>query len=151
MSKITAGNEHFQFEVDTSDIERYADDFEEEVIDRMLELTGFALQGELKREAPGGKTGDLRKRISAPRRIGGSAFAIDFGVDYWTFVNFGTKPHIIRPRRASVLRFEKEGAIVFAKVVRHPGTKANPFVDRAIDNMFEHLPSIAQQALQEAK
>lgn len=36
----------------------------------------------------------------------------------------GSRPHIIVPRRASVLRFEVGGRVVFAKRVHHPGTQA---------------------------
>ncbi|MGW1501186.1 hypothetical protein ACWCQW_21845 [Streptomyces mirabilis] len=49
------------------------------------------------------------------------------------FVLEGTRPHIIRPRRAKgVLRFEVDGQVVFAKVVRHPGTRPNNFLARAL-------------------
>ncbi|MDH6489676.1 hypothetical protein [Streptomyces sp. SAI-127] len=51
----------------------------------------------------------------------------------------GTRPHIIRPRRAkgrnnrpAALRFEVGGDVVFAKLVRHPGTRPNPFLQRAL-------------------
>lgn len=45
----------------------------------------------------------------------------------------GTKPHIIRARRAKFLRFywPKVGAVVYRRSVNHPGTKANPFMSRA--------------------
>lgn len=41
-----------------------------------------------------------------------------------------TPPHIIRPRRAKVLRFEKNGRVIFAKSVQHPGSDipARPFI-----------------------
>lgn len=55
-----------------------------------------------------------------------------FDTDYAAFVNDGTAPHIIRPRRAQVLRFTVGGRVVFARVVHHPGTRANPFLDRAL-------------------
>ncbi|MFF2612378.1 hypothetical protein [Kitasatospora sp. NPDC058046] len=48
------------------------------------------------------------------------------------YVIEGTRPHIIRPRRAKALRFEVGGRTVFAKVVHHPGTKPNPFLQRAL-------------------
>lgn len=47
-------------------------------------------------------------------------------------VNDGTRPHIIRPRRARALRFTVNGRVVFARVVNHPGTKPRPFLDRAL-------------------
>lgn len=40
----------------------------------------------------------------------------------------GTRPHIIMPKRASTLRFYSRGRIVYAKVVRHPGTKPNKYL-----------------------
>jgi hypothetical protein len=44
----------------------------------------------------------------------------------------GTRPHLIRPRRARALRFTVGGDVVFAKLVRHPGTRANDFMGRAL-------------------
>lgn len=45
-----------------------------------------------------------------------------------------TRPHIIRARRARALRFRSRatGDIVFRKMVRHPGTKGNDFLVRAL-------------------
>lgn len=40
----------------------------------------------------------------------------------------GTPAHIIRPRRARMLRFTVGGQVVFARQVNHPGTKANRFL-----------------------
>jgi hypothetical protein len=48
------------------------------------------------------------------------------------FVLDGTRPHIIRPRRKKALRFEVDGQVVFSSIVRHPGTRANPFLQRAL-------------------
>ncbi|WP_284576856.1 hypothetical protein [Streptomyces sp. 2P-4] len=48
------------------------------------------------------------------------------------FVLDGTRPHLIRPRRRKALRFEVGGDVVFAKLVRHPGTKPNNFLGRAL-------------------
>jgi len=56
-------------------------------------------------------------------------------VAYAGFVNDGTRPHIIRPRRAKALRFRVGGRIVYARVVNHPGTKARPFLDRALEEI----------------
>ncbi len=52
---------------------------------------------------------------------------------YAAFVEFGTAPHEIRPVNASILAFEAGGKMVFAPLVRHPGTRANPFMERAAE------------------
>lgn len=48
------------------------------------------------------------------------------------YLENGTKPHIIRPRRAQVLRFTVGGRVVYAKIVHHPGTKATHFLSNAV-------------------
>lgn len=48
------------------------------------------------------------------------------------YVIKGTRPHIIRPRYRKVLKFKMSGRTVFAKVVHHPGTKANDFLTKAL-------------------
>lgn len=53
------------------------------------------------------------------------------------YVIYGTRPHIIRPRRARVLRFEVGGRVVYAAVVRHPGTRANNFLSRALHEALQ--------------
>lgn len=46
---------------------------------------------------------------------------------------FGSLPHVIKPKRpGGVLRFEMGGKTVFAKRVNHPGTKRDPFLNRAL-------------------
>lgn len=57
---------------------------------------------------------------------------IEAGVDYAKFVHDGTRPHVIRPIRAQALRFTVGNRVVYAKVVHHPGTRARPFLDRAL-------------------
>jgi hypothetical protein len=53
---------------------------------------------------------------------------------YAMYVVKGTRPHEIRPVNASVLAFEIGGRIVFTPLVRHPGTKPNPFMQRAVED-----------------
>lgn len=47
------------------------------------------------------------------------------GVPYAAIHEYGgqTKPHVIRPVRAQMLRFMVGGKVVFAKSVNHPGSK----------------------------
>lgn len=53
--------------------------------------------------------------------------------DYLGYHMDGTPPHTIRPRRRRALRFVSGGAVVYARRVRHPGTRPNPFLVRALD------------------
>lgn len=50
------------------------------------------------------------------------------------YVVRGTAPHEIRPVNASVLAFQVGGKMVFTPLVRHPGTKPNPFMQRAVED-----------------
>lgn len=82
------------------------------------------------------RTGRLRAAIG-PARYSRTwtlrpQVTIDVNVDYAGFVNDGTRPHIIRPKNKRALRFVVDGRVVFATVVHHPGTRAKPFMDRAV-------------------
>ena len=71
--------------------------------------------------------GQLKRNILLRPR-----FEVGSNVEYAPYVNDGTRPHIIRPRTARALRFVVGGQVVFARVVHHPGTRAQPFLDRAL-------------------
>lgn len=47
-------------------------------------------------------------------------------------VHNGSRAHLIRPRSKRYLRFEVGGRVVYAKLVRHPGYKGNPFLRDAL-------------------
>jgi hypothetical protein len=55
-------------------------------------------------------------------------------VDYALDVEFGTKPHEIRSHGDWPLRNRKTGQ-VFGRVVHHPGTRAQPYLRPALDDM----------------
>jgi hypothetical protein len=55
--------------------------------------------------------------------------------DYLGYVLNGTEPHDIYPhqdRPNAHLRFVVGGMIIYAKVVHHPGTRPNNFMERAL-------------------
>jgi hypothetical protein len=55
---------------------------------------------------------------------------------YAAAVHEGTRPHVIRPRRAGgVLAFDMGGRTVFARSVNHPGTRARPFLLNAANTV----------------
>lgn len=59
-------------------------------------------------------------------------YTISTDVEYAPYVHDGTRPHEIRPRNAQVLRFMINGRVQYARVVHHPGTRARPFIERAV-------------------
>ncbi|MGW4731842.1 hypothetical protein ACWEQC_22210 [Streptomyces shenzhenensis] len=82
------------------------------------------------REAPGSMGRYISWKVQdGPRGLQGVIVCDHPAVRY---VLDGTRPHIIRPRRAKALRFEVSGRVVFAAYARHPGTRANNFLGRAL-------------------
>ncbi|MFF3096828.1 hypothetical protein [Streptomyces cyaneofuscatus] len=110
-------------------------------IGRMLRARGGTAERVLRRrlnrtasyaraEAPGSMGDYIDTRVEdGPRGLVG---IVECTHPATRFVLDGTRPHVIRPRRASVLRFELGGRTVFAKRVNHPGTRANNFLLRAL-------------------
>ncbi|MXM67073.1 hypothetical protein GR925_27490 [Streptomyces sp. HUCO-GS316] len=82
------------------------------------------------REAPGGMGARVDWEIrTGPTGLSGVIWCDHPAVHY---VLRGTRPHLIRPRRARALHFYVDGSEVFTRLVRHPGTRANPFLQRAL-------------------
>lgn len=52
---------------------------------------------------------------------------------YTHFVERGTRPHMIYPKRKKALRFKgPHGHVVIVRSVSHPGTKPRPFMFRSL-------------------
>jgi hypothetical protein len=76
------------------------------------------------------RTGNLRagnrKTMRATRTtVRGT---VENRIKYARWVHEGTRAHLIRARRAKFLRFSYDGQVIFRRVVRHPGTKGQPFL-----------------------
>lgn len=83
-----------------------------------------------RREAPGSMGEYIEWKIQpGPRGLEG-VIVCDHPATL--FVLYGTRPHVIRPRRKKALRFDVGGRTVFAAVVHHPGTRPNDFLGRAL-------------------
>ena len=83
----------------------------------------------------GVKTGRLKASINMRqyRSVGGQSLKIGSPLNYALIHHEGTRPHIITPDTAEVLRFSSRGRIVYTRVVRHPGTKPNKYL---ADNLY---------------
>ena len=81
---------------------------------------------EQKKRAPV-RTGNLRRSIHLGRITARSAETIA-GAGYAAYVEFGTRPHEIRPRNKKVLRWKSGTGYRYATRVQHPGTRKQPFM-----------------------
>jgi hypothetical protein len=111
---------------------------------RDIQLTAVA---EAKRRVPR-KTGHLGRSIQAGRLTDREA-RIEARANYAAHVEFGTKPHVIRPRHKKALAWAPAGQTrlsgaprkgakrIFAKEVHHPGTKAQPYLRPGVEAAVE--------------
>ncbi len=78
-------------------------------------------------------TGNLRvhNKMNVKRTANGARGEVYNDADYAAAVHFGSGPYTIRPKKRKVLKFEVNGQTVFARSVRHPGTRARPWLARA--------------------
>lgn len=94
------------------------------------------IEADAKKEAPVNKSpgivgGTLRQSIRSGM-TGLSRGYVEVQANYGIFVHEGTRPHTIKVVNRKVLANKRTGQ-VFGRVVQHPGTKANPFLIRAIE------------------
>lgn len=79
------------------------------------------------KEAPV-ETSDLVNSITS--YLAGTTGVVKATAGHASYVHEGTRPHVILPRDKKALYWPGAGHPV--KKVHHPGTKANPFFERAI-------------------
>jgi len=110
-------------------------------LERLLRLPGGLVERNIQRRmrrveararqlAPGTMSSQITSRITREQNeVTGYVISNHPATIY---VISGTRPHIIRPVRAQALRFTVGGRVVFAKIVYHPGTRANNFLLEAL-------------------
>jgi len=106
-----------------------------EAIERAIPRIAIRIQNELILAAPV-DTGRLRNSIRV--EADGNLLTITM-VDYAFYVEFGTPPHVIKPKDKQALKFKAGGENVFAKEVHHPGTRPNPFIRNTIRNKISKI------------
>jgi hypothetical protein len=114
--------------------------FREPVLDRYLNAPGGQVGRYLERKGSivtaaakgqvGVRTGALRGSIHMRhlRDSRGQYVKIGSSLPYARMHHEGTKPHMIYPVRAQVLKFVTKGRLIYTNAVRHPGTKANKYL-----------------------
>jgi hypothetical protein len=98
-------------------------------VGRYLAKKGRIVQAAAKAQV-GVRTGALRASIHMRhlRDSRGQFVKIGSSLNYALLHHEGSKPHLIVPNRATILRFVNRGRVVYAHAVMHPGTKANRYL-----------------------
>lgn len=91
---------------------------------------GNAVAEQARRNAPK-KSGTLANSIQV-QALGRDTVKVVATAPYSGDVEFGTSPHVIVPKTGRVLVFQVGGRTVYARKVRHPGTKPEPYMRPAL-------------------
>ncbi|MFJ9754969.1 HK97 gp10 family phage protein [Streptomyces sp. NPDC101149] len=99
---------------------------------RAVDRTRMDVQNEARRRAPV-DTGRLRASIVSRTEGGGRSlgYVVGTNVNYAADVEYGTAPHVIKPRYKKALYWP--GAAHPVASVNHPGTAPRPFLRPAIE------------------
>lgn len=110
-------------------------------VDKKLHLVGDVLLGISRSLTPIGKgAGSSRLKGATDYTVKDGNLRIGNNVEYAIFVEKDTKPHIIRPKKAKALYWK--GAGHPRKIVHHPGTKAQPFLEPLITDYNDQIMGI---------
>ncbi len=113
------------------------------IIDRLSEIGIRYVRGITPR-----RSGRLLRSLRISGRLGRREIIMGGAeAPYAPYVEYGTRPHIIRPRNASVLRFIVEGEIIYAKVVHHPGTRPAEIMGRTAEYILSRAGEVSAQIL----
>ena len=131
--------------IDTSEIDKFVIDLKEtseEIrsdIQKVLVNSGFNIEARAKRNISNNgsvKTGHLRRGITT--NVGNMEVTVHTSnIKYARLVEEGTRPHTIRAKNKKALYWE--GASHPVKSVRHPGSKAKPYLIPAFEKEKEVL------------
>jgi HK97 gp10 family phage protein len=77
------------------------------------------------------KTGYLASTVY--KQVSNGEGVIGVAASYAKFVVEGTAPHEIRAANGGLLSFLVAGKHIFTPIVHHPGTKPNPFLQKATE------------------
>lgn len=101
-------------------------------VKQAVERTRIDVQNEARRRAPV-DTGRLRSSIVSRSEGSGRSvgYVVGTNVNYAAAVEYGTAPHVIKPRYKKALYWP--GAAHPVAQVNHPGTAAKPFLRPAIE------------------
>lgn len=132
-------------EVNYVDLSRLAHDLNQAAqqsgtsVNQVLQMIGNEIAAEAQDIVPV-RTGNLKNSIS----VVAGQHQVYVGPDvsrapYAAYVEYGTQAHVIEPSKAKVLRFTVGGQTVYARRVRHPGSRAHPYMRPAVERWVGRL------------
>jgi HK97 gp10 family phage protein len=124
------------------DIKILADEIPSEILPGLVKKAADFAYASMLSRAPvrsGRLLGSIREEIS------GLEATVGPSVLYALYVEYGTSPHVITPVFSRVLRFEVEGKVIFTPIVRHPGTKPQPFIRETASAVRERIPKLWEE------
>lgn len=132
-----------EIEIDTSAVEEAIDKFEGTLDSQLTVAMSLAMDrvaNDASMRAPQGETGHLRQSIQALPTQGRFSSGdlegqVTAAAPYALYVEEGTRAHVIRPRHRRALKWPVEGGFRWAKRVKHPGTRPQPFMGPAIESI----------------
>ena len=129
--------------IDTSEIDKFVIDLKDisenirSDVQKVLKKSGFNIEARAKRNITNNgsvKTGHLRRGITTD--VGNMEVTVHTSnIKYARGVEEGTRPHTIRAKNKKALYWK--GAKHPVKSVRHPGSKAKPFLIPAFEKEKE--------------
>jgi HK97 gp10 family phage protein len=136
--------------IDTSELDRFSvdvgklSDKTKVNVQKVLNNTGFKIETKAKGNVPV-DTGHLRRGITT--KIGDMEVIVHTSnIKYARGVEFGTRPHLIKPKNKKALYWK--GAKHPVKSVNHPGSKAKPYLIPAFesekDNLIKDLKEVIE-------
>jgi len=114
---------------------RMAPDFTRRELFAWMQATGYHMQGEIQQRTPK-RDGTLQTSIqTAVKPVGtfGVEAIVGTPLSYAVPVELGSKPHDIVAKNGKALHFIMGGIPIFAKRVRHPGSKGAFMFQKAFD------------------
>ena len=127
--------------IDTSELDRFSvdvgklSDKTKGNVQKVLNNTGFKIETKAKGNVPV-DTGHLRRGITT--KIGDMEVIVHTSnIKYARGVEFGTRPHLIKPKNKKALYWK--GAKHPVKSVNHPGSKAKPYLIPAFESEKDNL------------
>jgi hypothetical protein len=131
--------------IDTNELNKFAveitklDDKTKDNVQKVLNNTGFNIEAQAKINLDRNKsvvTGHLMRGITT--KIGNMEVTVHTSnIKYAPMVEYGTKPHIIKPKNKKALYWK--GARHPVKSVRHPGGRAKPYLIPAFEKEKNNL------------